>query len=172
MKAEPNIQQVQGATIEYAEVSPDKIRWMREAAKNKAWMPKLTVDFDYDEDNYISIDRGGTNDPDVFINGPDDESWGWGVSLSWDLGELVWNDDQANIDVRSKLMVQLRDDILTEVTNLYFERRRLQLDIIDKKYSKNAIKAKLLRLQELTARIDALCGGFLSKYGGSYEEIS
>lgn len=181
IETEPGIQQIQEVAVEYAEVSPYKIEWMREAAKNKAWLPKLTMGFDYDSDNNISIDRGGTKDTDVFIIGPDNESWEWGISASWDLGELIWNDDQANIDVRSKLMVQLRDDILTEVINLYFERRRLQLDIINNKYSENIIKAKLLRLQELTARIDALTGGFLSrngashnfkKYGGLYEKIS
>ncbi len=162
IKNEPGIQQIQKAVIEYAEVSPDKIKWMRYAAKEKAWLPKVTVGFDYDADNNISIDRAGTNDPDVFIIGPDDKNWGWDVSLSWDLGELIWNDDQANIDVRSKLMVQLRDDILTDVTTLYFERRRLQLDIVNGKYKGKAQHVTMLRLQELTARIDALTGGCLS----------
>ena len=163
IKNEPGIQQIQKSAIEYAEVSPGKIKWMRHAAKEKAWLPKLSVGFDYDADNNIDVDRGGTNDPDLYIVGPDDKSWSWDVSLSWDLGELIWNDDQANIDVRSKLMVQLRDDILTDVTTLYFERRRLQLDIVNGKYKGKAQHVTMLRLQELTARIDALTGGCLSR---------
>jgi hypothetical protein len=57
-------------------------------------------------------------------------------------------------------MVQLRDDILDEITRTYFERRRLQLETclspsLD-------LKKKLqneLRIQELTADLDALTGG-------------
>ncbi len=61
-------------------------------------------------------------------------------------------------------MVQLRDDILDEVTKLYFERLRVKieisnLDIIDVKKRLE----KELRLQELTASIDALTGGYFSE---------
>lgn len=172
IELEPPILQIQNAAIEYAEVSPDKIKWMRSAARNKALLPTVTMGFDYDADSNINLDRGGTNDADVFILGPDEESWAWDISLSWNLGELIWNDDQTSIDVRSKLMVQLRDDILTEITNLYFERRKLQMDIIDKEYSGAIASAKILRLQELTAKIDGLTGGYLSQNGGYCEETT
>jgi hypothetical protein len=61
-------------------------------------------------------------------------------------------------------MVQLRDDILDEVTKLYFERRRTQIELLTQppKNEKSKIE-KELRLQELTASIDALTGGYLSK---------
>ncbi|MFH1767939.1 MAG: hypothetical protein ABH858_02100, partial [Candidatus Omnitrophota bacterium] len=82
----------------------------------------------------------------------------------WNMGELIWNDDQTSIDTRSKLMVELRDDIMNEVTRTYFERRRLQIEILtspprDLKVSLE----KELRLQELTADIDALTGGYFSE---------
>ncbi|MBN1404900.1 MAG: hypothetical protein JW946_00080 [Candidatus Omnitrophica bacterium] len=163
---EPDIRKIQEAAVEYAEVNPDKIKNMREAAKNSAWMPKVSVGLDYDADNNIDLDRGGTNNPDVFIVGPEDRSWGYSMSLSWDLGELLWNPDQTSIDVRSRLMVQLRDDILTEVTGLYFERKRLQSDIMNGKPGDAALEMQILRLEELTARIDALTGGYLSAHGG------
>lgn len=172
LQTDPNIRQIQKAAIDYAEVSPEKIKWMRGAAKNKAWLPTLGVSFDYDRDNNIDIDRGGTNDTDVFIAGPEDMGWGWGVSMNWDLGDIIWNDDQTSIDVRSRLTAQLRDDVLTEVTTLYFERRRLQQDIVNNAYSKSITEAKILQLQELSAKIDALTDGYLSKCGGTYEEMS
>ena len=63
----------------------------------------------------------------------------------------------------SYLVVQLRDDVLDEVTRLYFERRRLQINLFldPPKELKDKIE-KDLRLQELTAGVDALTGGYLS----------
>ncbi len=161
---EPGILEIQQATIDYAEVSPDKIRWMRRSAQHKALLPKVSLGFDRDIDRTIDLDRGGTNDPDFYIEGPRERSFGWGVDLSWDLGELIWNDDQTNIDVRSRLMVQLRNDVLDEVTKLYFERKRLQVELSrdpTEDSSKRALKQ--LRFDELTANIDGLTGGYLSE---------
>lgn len=161
---EPTISEIRQAAIEYAEVSPRKIKWMRRAARNKAWLPKVTAGLDGDIYRTLDIDRGSTSKPDFYIEGPKDKRWGWDVNVTWDLGQLIWNDDQTNIDVRSKLMVQLRNDVLNEVTKLYFERRRLQLELCTSPPKAEKQKAlKRLRLDELTADIDSLTGGYLSE---------
>jgi len=161
---EPSIREIQEAAIRYAEVYPEKILEWRNAASRKAWLPKLTTGMDMDVDRNVDIDRGGTNDPDFFILGPEERKLNWDVSLTWDLGELIWNGDQTSIDVRSKLMVQLRDDVLDEVTRLYFERRRLQIELsLEPPIQLKKKVESELRLQELTADIDALTGGYLSK---------
>ena len=77
---------------------------------------------------------------------------------------MVFSSEQTSIDVRSRLMVQLRDDILDEVTRLYFERRRLQLELASQdSLSPKARSEKELRLEELAASIDGLTGGYLSE---------
>jgi len=60
--------------------------------------------------------------------------------------------------------VQLRDDILDEVTKLYFERLRVknELDNLSLEDRKKRFE-KELRLQELTAYLDALTGGYFSQ---------
>jgi photosystem II stability/assembly factor-like uncharacterized protein len=161
---EPDISDIHQAAIEYSEVSPDKIKWMRQAAKNQALIPKFSFKVDGNIGRNLNIDRGGTNDPDFFIEGPQDKKWSWGIGLNWDLSELVWSYHQTSIDVRSRLMVQLRNDILDEVTKLYFERLRLKHEIEQMPAKeKNQINLKQLRLAELTANIDALTGGYLSR---------
>lgn len=161
---EPTVLEIQQAAVRYAEVHPEKIESWRSAAAKKAWFPTFSVDADMDENQNVDLDRGGTGDPDRFIMGPEEESLGWGVGVSWNLGDLVWNDDQTSIDTRSKLMVELREDILNEVTHLYFERRRLQTDLVLAPPKELPLQIeKELKLQELTADIDALTGGFLSK---------
>ncbi len=161
---EPSVRDIQQAAIRYAEVSPEKIERWRAAASRKALFPTLSVGTDRGENQNVDLDRGGTNDADRFIIGPEEKTLDWHADLSWDLGDLIWNGDQTSIDTRSKLMVELRDDILNEVTHLYFERRRLQTDLVLAPPASLPLQVeKELKLQEITADIDALTGGFLSQ---------
>ena len=160
-EGEPGIIDVQKAAIEYAEVHPDKIKKWRDAAARKAFLPNVSMGLDRYVTDYWHWDSG-TN-PDTLQKGKDTVSWD--VTMTWDMGELIWNSDQTSIDTRSKLMVELRDDIMNEVTRTYFERRRLQIDLLasppqDLKLSLE----KELRLQELTADIDALTGNYFSEH--------
>ena len=61
-------------------------------------------------------------------------------------------------------MVQLRNDVLDEVTKLYFERRRLQVELYNNPAQDEKEKLlKRFRLEELTANIDGLTGGYLTR---------
>ncbi len=169
---EPSIQKVQQAAIKYAEVEPEKIiRWRKQAAK-KALLPKVTLSMDQDLNRTNSSNIWGTyssnGTPGRHYAGPDDvtkyNNKSWGVSLSWELSDLVFSDDQTNIDVRSRLMVELRDDILDEVNKTYYERLRVkmeldELSLLDKKKRRE----KELRIQELSASLDSLTGGYFSR---------
>ena len=111
-----------------------------------------------DFDKTVTTALGSTYDKTAV--GPQD----WGVNLKWKVGELIWNGDQTSIDSRSKLMVELRDDIINELTRLYFERRRLQMEMLFQPPQSDIERVeKELRLQELTALIDGLTGGYLSR---------
>ena len=159
---EPTIKQVQETAIAYAEVHPDKIKRWRRQAYLQALVPTFSVSANTDLGDFRHWDDKGVNGQDVLLKGERDIDWS--TSVSWDLGELIWNDDQTSIDTRSRLMVQLRDDILDEVTRAYFERRRLQIELLtDPPSNPRAQLTKELRLQELTAILDGLTGGWFSK---------
>ncbi len=151
----PSVIDVQRMAIEYAEVSPEKIKEWREGAKWKAVFPKLSLSYSESFDDNIEIYKSSSSY--YIVDGPREMGNDWKVGLAWDLSDLVWNNAQTSIDVRSKLMVQLRDDILEEVTRLYFERKRSLAEI----RGESDIK-KELRVEELTAYIDALTGGRFS----------
>lgn len=158
---EPTIQEIQKAAIRYAEVYPEKIERWRDAASKRAWLPDLSVNYGEDWQSstyfYSTGSEKYTND-DITVG--DD----WSISLTWKLGDLIWNDDQTSIDTRSRLVVQLRGDVVNEVTRLYYERRRLQFEMLI--ISTDDVMERIeneLRLQELTADIDALTGFYLSK---------
>lgn len=156
---EPTIAQVREAAIRYAEVQPQKISSWRKQARLRAILPDLSLSTDTNLTDFRHWDSG-TN-PDSLLRGERDLNWD--ASVSWDLGDLIWSTDQTSIDSRSKLMVELRDDIVDEVTRVYFERRRLQttLFLTPPKDERTNVEQQL-RLQELTALLDGLTGGAFS----------
>jgi len=179
LKGEQEIREIQKAAARYAEVEPEKIiRWRRQAAK-RGWLPKVTTGINRDVGDIWHWETGSTtkSDDDTLRKGHD--AIAWDISLSWDLGELIWSNDQTSIDVRSRLMVELRDDILDEVNRIYFERLRvkMELDNMDVMDVKKRVD-KEIRLKELTASLDALTDGYFSKeinstpgYGGAKKKV-
>ena len=157
---EPTVRRVQDVAIRYAEVHPEKIANWRKQARLSALIPKLTVSGDTNLTDFRHWDSGAN--PDMLQKGERDIDWN--ASVTWDFGDFLYSDDQTNIDVRSKLMVELRDQILDDVTRSYFERRRIQVELMtDPPQDPKAQLTKELRIQELTAVLDGLTGGWFSK---------
>ncbi|MDP2923863.1 MAG: hypothetical protein Q8O30_09145 [Candidatus Omnitrophota bacterium] len=152
---EPRINEVQQAAIKYAQViDPERIENLRRQARLKAVLPDFSLDYDKTVTSYSNTNTTR------FTVGPAE----WGVSLKWSLSDLIWSEQQRLIDSQVRLMVQLRDDILDEVTKLYFERLRvkMELDNLSIEDRKKRFE-KELRLQELSAMLDALTGGYFSQ---------
>ena len=161
---EPDIRQVQKAAIEYAEVNPEKDCPLEKTSGKKALLPQMSIGIDRNTADLWHWEGGSTTktDDDILRRGRDTVDWD--MTLSWDLGDLIWNNDQTSIDTRSKLMVQLRGDILDETTRTYFERLRVKKELNKlKPENQEKIEEKKLRLEELTANLDALTGGYFSR---------
>ncbi len=151
---EPDYREIQEAALEYNEVEPEKIRAWRKSLKYRALLPQLKLGYD----KTVTTALGATYDK-VQV-GPRD----WNMDITWNLEDLIWNSYQDDIDTRSRLNTQLRLDILDEVNRLYFERRRVKLELSDvvPKNTSEYIK-KMMYLEELTAALDAYTGGYFSK---------
>ena len=160
---EPTFRQLQQAALNYGDVNPDKIiKWHRES-RLRALIPKVSVGYDNNRSTNSEIYTSASKDY-VFV-GPDDLTSGVDVSVSWDLANLIWSDDQTNIDVRSRLTTQLRNDILDDLRRAYYERRRLQFDLMTNPPKDMKLRfEKELRIQELTQAIDDLTGNYLSEH--------
>ncbi len=151
LKYEPSIREVQEAALRYNEVHPEKIRRWRKHLKFRAILPTVSLDYDKTINYDSSSDR--------YYIGPRD----WGLSFSWDLGDLIWNTYQDDIDTRSRLNTQLRTTILDDVNGLYYERLRIKIALKDPTLPDEERMKKELRLRELTASLDGYTGGYFSK---------
>ncbi len=145
--------------INYAEANKSKIDAWRRQARMKAFVPDISFGADRASSNLFHWDTGPN--PDSLLKGR--SSVDWDVSLTWQLSDLVWSSDQTTIDSRSKLMVELRNEIVDQVTRIYFERRRLQVELLSCAYpDKGERLAAEMRVDELTSLIDGYTGGEFS----------
>lgn len=163
---EPDIGSVQEMVLTYSKTDNRYLEsWMR-AAKAAAALPQVDVKYSYgnglDNDFYYiatdatadAIAQLGTAAVDVDHRAE--------IRAGWDLNEIVMSSERIRVISETQDIVKLRDKVLDEVTRLYFDRRRLQVDIL---LNPGDVKVQVkneLRLQELTAQIDAYCGGKFS----------
>ena len=153
LKGEPSIREIQDHALLYNDISPKKINSWRKRLRWRALFPKISLDYDKTIDLYQSSTK------QKVLVGPRD----WGISISWDVGDLIWNSYEDDIDVRSRLTTQLRINILDDINNLYFERLRIKKELLNPELSAEERLKKELRLKEITASLDAYTGGYFSK---------
>ncbi len=155
---EPSARDIQREAIRYANVSNWKTRRWHAASRAAALIPSLSFGKTMYRNSSLSTYSG------KFITGPEDVNKTFDTDISWDLGDALFSSSQTSIDSREKLMVDLRRDILSETTRIYYERRRLQIDLVyTPSLSEQEHLERLIRLDELSALLDALTDGFLSK---------
>lgn len=155
---EPSAREIQKRVIRYADVANGKIKRWHALSRAAGVLPSLSFGKNLDRSTSIGTYGG------KYIMGPEDVSKGWDADVRWDLGDMLYNSDQTSIDSREKLMVELRQDLLSEATRIYYERRRLQIDLVfTPPVSEQEHLENLLRLDELTALLDAMTDGFFSK---------
>lgn len=152
---EPSVRDVQEMVIRYADVGKEKIDTWKNQARSKAFIPSVSLDFDRDVSDLYHWNTGAS--PDELQKG--EELLDWGVSFRWDLADVVWSTDQTSIDSRAKLMVELRDDLLNQATRIYFERRRLQIELLQMSSHDPLRWQAEMRIEELTAGLDGMTGG-------------
>ena len=87
-----------------------------------------------------------------------------GFQFEWEFGDFLFNPDQVRISDEARDLVELRNDVLEEVTQFYFQRRQLQIDLLLSPAEELRERLRLeLQLQEVTANIDYLTGGYLTQ---------
>ncbi len=166
-RGDPPITTVQRRALHYVSLDPRRMRELWDAAGRRAWAPEVIVRGDYgrDDDHTYSYDE-------AFISGSTHSLFdrdrsnadGYAVSLalSWDLGDAVFNLDRIDVSREARLVIQLRDDVLDEVTQLYFERQRV-LASLDAPAADVPVALLRLRAAELASGLDAWTGGWFSE---------
>lgn len=88
----------------------------------------------------------------------------WKLALRWDLGDFLFNRDQLRISTEARRLVDLRQDVVEQVTLYYFDRRTARIDMILNPPADPFSRVEmLLQIQQLDASLDAMTGGYFTQ---------
>lgn len=162
LPAEPSLQELERAALHQADADIESTKRWRRTPRLSAMLPTLKVTGDYDMGRDETLDRYQEK-PDRW--GADtDRGYGFQVSAQWHLNELVFNPDEIRTYDALLDRATRRETLLNLLIGYYFERRRLQLEeILLPPASLDDVLERRLRIRELTASINALTGGLLSR---------
>lgn len=163
-KDEPSVTDLQNMVLEYSKTDNRYVDGWLAASKSAALLPEVTIQYDYDNGYGQDFDYSdGTVTSETLSGSNVDLGNGVTAKAKWTLNELVMSSERIRVISETQDIVKLRDKVLDEATRVYFDRRRLQVDML---MNPGDIKAQLkneLRLQELTAQLDAYTGGRFSR---------
>ncbi len=159
---EPKIREVQEDAVRYATAEPERARsWFRRA--NWANLAPRRVKIQLDRDNLDNKQATSRDRVELSARTDVDNNYLWQFLAEWDFSRLIFNPDIVRTATQAIDLAELREDVLNATTKIYFERRAVQMELIlDPPSDFRAFAKKRLRLEELTADLDALTGGAFS----------
>lgn len=163
---EPDIRRVHDMTMDYSRTNPDLVKSWLSSARRAYALPKINLQYEKELDqsqryDYVTLDEGSPTEELDYAQLEDDDKVV--VKLEWRLDKIVMSSEQIRVINEAQDVVKMREKLLDEVTRLYFDRRRLQVELQLNPSSdlREQIETQL-RLQEMTANLDALTGGAFS----------
>ena len=158
IKREPTIQEVQRAALAHYQLEPERIASMSSSARLKGLFPEVDAGFDsLLGHNFTRTDDGlYPTLPFKELQSASNDQTVWHVRGVWDLSRLIFNPEQLDI----KTLGSLQETLIREVTTMFFSRRRVLANLIlSPPDDEEDLYYEQLRLDEMTATIDAFTGG-------------
>jgi hypothetical protein len=149
--------------VNLAHADPDRARSYIERAGRAAWLPELRLRVDHlvGRSESLDVPVGSVTGP-LGLDTANDVRYE--VRATWDLSRLVFSPDEIAAEGQALRMADVRRELESLVNRLYFERRRLSMDLEPGAPADAASQARrTLRGDELDAELDALSGGVFAR---------
>ena len=158
---EPTIEEVQKAA---ARSSPelDRLESLAARARLAAWLPKITAGYRHDERStrVVCLESNGS-EVDYLRLVPGDTIE---VRASWNFDELLFTQAELHISSALAQLTRQRDERVEKARRIYFERRKRTVELaLAPPLSAQERAEEQLEIDALTAELDALTGGLLSR---------
>jgi hypothetical protein len=161
-EVDPPVAEVVAEALRYFRIHPEAIDSIRSSAHTRALLPLVSGGYRFDDDKFARLEMQA---PEMIQNDEDTNRRTNAVSIGvvWDFRELVFN--PAEIQVYG--LIGIQRDIMLEVTRTYYLRKQLML-LKKTKPPEDPVSAATLdlRIDEYTALLDVLTGGWFSQRQG------
>lgn len=143
LSQEPSVQEVQQVALDFAGLPAGKdFRRYRRQARLRHLVPNLeTFGTSNTEDLLVVQNSGG----DSFNSGSgslvssydrnsrdqNNDQFSTGLKASWQLSNLIYDPEINDINNSARIVSNIRENLLTEITQIYFARRELQYQILN-----------------------------------------
>ncbi len=155
--------------LSYAGLQPASFRRLGRGLMRRGWWPEVDLHLGgaYDRDESDRLDESFSYGElhrlrDLFSGRSRD--FVASIEFSWDLRDVAYPREATELSREVRQRISLRDNVLDEVAQLYFDRRRA-LIALESHPDKRAPEAVALRLraEELAAGLDAWTGGWFGR---------
>ena len=161
--------QVRVAALRYLDLGPQRIRALQRGVSRRGWLPRFELRGAYGgaRSRNLDYDEAFTYDaPRLFLDKVKkrDRDFDVSAALVWDLADIAYHPESIDVSKEAREIIELRDDVLDEITQLYFERRRVLLQLASQPSARGGESQRLrLRTDELGSGLDAWTGGWWSR---------
>jgi len=176
---EPTVYEVQKWALRHYKLQTGRINSMARSARLKGLIPEIEGSFDNSYGDSFTNTRDGlfpilpnpSENPNPFNYkervASSNSQLTWRVRAVWNLDRLVFNAEA--LDVKS--LNSLGENLIREVTSLFFNRRRVLASVVlSPPQDDEGLFFELMRLDELTATLDAMTGGRFRKRSWHWNE--
>jgi hypothetical protein len=146
---EPPVRALMRAAERAAQVSPERVRSWLSRVNKAALLPVLR----------FRVGRGAFG---LSLSAATADSWRFEIESTWQLDRLIFDRNELGLGRETQRAAARRELIQNEVAELYFARRRLQLEQVARPQDPEAAERQLA-LDELTAILDGLTDGALTR---------
>ena len=165
---DPELRRVHEKALERAGLDPAYWKRLRGGLGRRGWLPELSLSASvgYDRDTDHDYDESFTSGQLHRLNDRSSgrsRDFGGSLTLRWDLGDVAYNTEAPDLSREGRQVITLRDTILDEINQLYFDRRRalVALSRFADRRDPEAVALEI-RARELAAGLDAWTGGWFS----------
>jgi hypothetical protein len=165
---DPPIRRLHRVALDYLDLDPAYVRRVRSGLERRALLPTVSVSgARLQERNRRSAwdEAFLSGDLRRLFDRQDDRGreLDLGVTLSWDLGELLYHPEVIDLSTEARRLIELRNDVLDEINQLYFQRRQLLAELSQvEPGSADAVRLRV-RADELAAGLDGWTDGWFGR---------
>ncbi|MCS6799033.1 MAG: hypothetical protein NZ898_10980 [Myxococcota bacterium] len=155
---EPTVDEAVTGALRVARLDPELASRAAARARRSGWVPEVRVGARRGQQVDLSSLAVGTAAGRTQLETGD--RLAVEAELTFRLADIVYGRDEVGWARERRALAEARIGLVRTVVGLYFERRRLQLerDLLGR-----SDLPRVMRIAELTAMLDALCGGLFER---------